>query len=82
MRTKAISRAVSEITIAEQVLKEILAVVLPPNTKVFWDVRGYRQYGEVTRNVTDRVEVVNHLTGRTYLLHAYKFMSEHGGGVQ
>ena len=82
MKTKAISRAVSEITIAEKVLEEVLTVVLPPNTKVFWNVGGHRQYGEIKRNVTDRVEVLNHRTGKTYLLHAYKFMSEYGGGVQ
>ena len=81
MSNLTIRQAYEDISAAESALKNAVKSVLPVDALVFWDRRGKRQFGCINRHVGDRVEVTNTLTDKTYLLHAFWFTEEHGGGV-
>ena len=81
MSNLTIQQALDDIRAADIALESALKAVLPVGTQVYWESSGFRQYGHVERNVTDRVEVTNFYTEKTYLLHAYRFTPEYGGGV-
>ena len=81
MSNLTIRQAIDDITAANKALERTLESVLPVGSSVWWERGGSRQYGLVNRIVTDRVEVTNQDTGKTYLLHAFWFTSDYNGGV-